>query len=157
MYKKNITKNLLLLLCTLPSYSEVNLQQGVYDAAEEMIRFDLKMNRLIEEHNQRNLEEQSEMQENRVEDFEETVNGYLLKQSVDESKRMKIEVTLKDRMVFITTITKTQEVVTVGDERSYENTMSRSTSSLYLPQDADELSMRQEYKNGILEVTFLKK
>jgi len=157
MYRFFIKKLLLFALFTTLLSADIDLQRGVYDAAEEMIRFDNKMNRLIAEHNKIDSEDMTNFNIDNIEDFEETQNGYLLLRDIPENNSTKVEVSLKDGLVTVF-ITKTEKrVLGVGNERSYETTMSRTASSLFLPQDADELSMKKIYKNGTLKVTFLKK
>lgn len=157
MLKYAIGSTFLLLFCTLPLFSDINMQKGVYDAAEEMMRFDQKMNQLIAEHNQFDEEDTKAFEESNVEDFEETRDGYVLKRNISESKRTKVAVSLDNRLLTISITKSEKEVVVIGDERSYETTMNRTSSSLYLPEDANEKSMKQQYRNGILEVKFLKK
>ena len=132
--------------------ADVGMQEGIYDAAEEMIAFDEKMNRLIAEHNQVDMEDEDK---NIIEDFEETERGYVLKTTVD-GNNTKVEVILKDRLLTVSMVTTEKQVIQIGAETSYESTVSSSSTSLYLPQDADAKSMKKYYENGILEVTFLK-
>jgi len=157
MYKKITRKTFLILFFTLPLFSDIGMQEGVYDAAEEMMKFDTKMNQLIAEHNQLDEEDKREFEKTRIEDFEETENGYILKKNISDGNGTKVGVSLKNGMLSISIQTTEKEVLLIGNERSYETTMNSSTSSLYLPQDADEKSMKHEYKEGVLKVTFLKK
>ena len=156
MYKYFIGKVILVFFYTLPLFSDINLQEGVYDAAEEMMQFDKKMNELIAEHNQLDEEEKRAFAETNIEDFEETKGGYILKKNIADSSNTKVDVSLNNRTVTVSITKNTKEVLTIGTERSYESTTSRTSSSLYLPEDANENSMKKKYKNGILEVTFLK-
>lgn len=144
----------LLLLGNMFLFAESNLQKGVYDAAEEMMEFDEKMNRLIAEHN--GVDYEKEKSSNIV-DFEETQNGYVLERDIEDNNNTQIELSLKDGMLTIETTVREQEKIRTKSEITYETTMSKSSTSLYIPSNADENTMREEYKNGILKVTFLKK
>ena len=143
-----------LLLGHIVLFAENNLQKGVYDAAEEMMQFDEKMNRLIAEHNGVDYEKEKM---STIVDFEETQNGYVLERDIEDNNNTQIELSLEDGMLTIEITVREQEEIRTETEISYETTMSTSTMSLYIPSDADENSMNEEYKNGILKVTFLKK
>ncbi len=151
MYVK-IKKMVVILLSLSPLVAEVNLDRGVYEAADDMVRFDNKLNRLIAEHNNIDLDEENTP----LNDFEETKTGYRLTETIDNNSS-KIEVNLKDRVLTIV-ITKTEKnLLDIAGEKSYEIIKSESSSSLFLPEDADENSMQKEYQDGILTVKFLKK
>lgn len=154
MYKEFRKKVLIVFLFTVPVFADINMQEGVYDSAEEMMRFDEKMNRMIAEHNQIDLVEN---QNSAIEDFEETATGYRLKQYIDDSNSTEVKVFLEGKTLKVSTVSRKKEVIKIENETSYETTMSSSTTSLFLPEDADEKSMSYNYKNGILEVTLLKK
>jgi len=151
MLKKIIS---LLFFCNLALFADSDLQKGVYDAAEEMMEFDEKMNRLIAEHN--GVDYEKEKISNIV-DFEEMQNAYVLERHIEDNNNTQIELSVKDGMLTIETTVREQEEIRTENETSYETTMSKSSSSLYIPKNADESSMSEEYKNGILKVTFLKK
>lgn len=151
MYIK-IKKMVVILLSLSPLMAEVNLDRGVYKEADDMVRFDNKLNRLIAEHNNIDLDEENTP----INDFEETKKGYRLTETIDNNSS-KIDVKLKDRVLTIV-ITKTEKnLLDIDGEKSYEITKSESSSSLFLPEDADENSMKKEYQDGILTVEFLKK
>lgn len=154
MYKEFRKKVLIVFLFTVPVFADINMQEGVYDSAEEMMRLDEKMNRMIAEHNQIDLVEN---QNSAIEDFEETATGYRLKQYIDDSNSTEVKVFLEGKTLKVSTVSRKKEVIKIENETSYETTMSSSTTSLFLPEDADEKSMSYNYKNGILEVTLLKK
>lgn len=144
----------LLLLGNMVLFAESNLQKGVYDAAEEMMEFDEKMNRLIAEHNGVDYEKEKS---STIVDFEETQNGYVLERDIEDNNNTQIELSLKDGMLTIETTVREQEKIQTKSEITYETTMSKSSTSLYIPSNADANTMREEYKNGIFKVTFLKK
>jgi len=153
---KNIIK--LVFLTTLMLFSEVDMQTAVYDGADEMIRFDEKMNRMIDEHNAQIFEDEDmQVFENRVEDFEELENGYLLERTINDSNNTKVELSLNDRKLTILTEVTKKEKIVENDITSYETTTTNSSVSLFLPNDADEKSMEDTYKNGILKIKFRKK
>jgi HSP20 family molecular chaperone IbpA len=143
------------LIVTLPIYAEIDVQKGMYDAGEEMIIFDKKMNRAIAQHNQIDLEDEEQLQ---VEDFEETESGYRLKRNIPDSKNTKVDVKLADGILIISTSTKEKEILDIDYiTEGYESTISSSSISLFLPNDADDTKMSKSYKNGVLIVTFPKK
>jgi len=153
---KNITK--LVFLTTIVLFSEVDMQTAVYDGADEMMRFDEKMNRMIEEHNAQIFEDEDmQVFENRVEDFEELENGYLLERKINDSNNTKVELSLNERKLTILTEVTKKEKIVENDITSYETTTTNSSVSLFLPNDADEKSMENTYKNGILKIKFRKK
>jgi len=136
----------------LPIYGEVSIEEGIYEAADEMMRFDNKLNRLIAEHNGIDLDDEDV---NIINDFEETKNGYRLIENIDNKSQ--VVVSLKNRVLTITIVKSEKSVTLINGEESYEITKSESQSSLFLPSDADEESMQKEYRNGILKIEFLKK
>jgi HSP20 family molecular chaperone IbpA len=146
------------ILSNLAIYAQTDIQKGVYDAAEEMIRFDEKMNRAIAQHNNLSSEDEDEMRLNSmVEDFEETKNGYLLKRDIPENNQTKVQVKLEDGVLTISTSTIEKELIEGEAITGYETTMSSSSISLFLPNDADENQMQKRYENGVLMITFPKK
>ncbi len=151
--KNLIEKIVVVSLMFSPLVADVNLEKGIYDAAEEMMRFDDKLNRLIAEHNQVDLDEDIIS----INDFEETQNGYKLTEVMDNNNS-KVEVLLENRKltIMITTIEKTVINNESQGEEGYEMRKSELRSSLFLPEDADENSMQKEYQNGVLKIQFLK-
>jgi len=144
-----------LFLVNMTLFAEVNLQENVYDAAEEMMQFDEKMNRLIAEHNGVDYEEEEKM--NAIVDFEEKEKSYLLEREIEDNDNTQIELTLKDGLLTIDTTVREQEKLKTETGIGHETTITKSSMSLYIPADADEDTMQEIYKNGILKVTFLKK
>jgi HSP20 family molecular chaperone IbpA len=156
VYEIFLKKVSFIFCCTLMLFADIDMQKGIYDAAEEMIRFDNKMNRLIAEHNQLDKEDEKIFEESQIEDFEEIESGYRLKKNISDGNGTKVEVLLENRLLTISVSRTKKEVIQIGKERSYESTMNRSSSSLYLPADADKNSMKQEYIDGVLKITFSK-
>jgi len=151
MYQKLNKTLFILFFSSFPILAEIAIQEGIYDAAEEMIRFDEKMNKLIAEHNQIDFEDEEKV----IEDFEETNDGYLLVQNID-GNHTKVVVKLLDRVLTISTINSYKETIKVETESSYEMITQSSSMSLFLPEDADANSMQKSYINQILEIKFLK-
>ena len=149
----------LVLLSNLVLFAEVDLQENFYDAAEEMMRFDEKMNRAIAEHNEIDSEEDEKFRLNdlTIEDFEETAEGYILKQTIEDTNNTQIELTMSNGMLTIETTIREHKVIRNENEITTETTMSTSSTSLYIPNDADENTLREQYKNNTLEITFRKK
>lgn len=153
---KNTIKMLIVMSITLNA--EVNMQKGIYDAAEEMIAFDKKMNRLIAEHNELTLEESETMHQNDIdiEDFEELENGYQLIYTIADANHTKVKVEVLEGMLTILIITDKKELIINGIEGGIETTVDSSKQSLFIPNDADSTSMKSTYDNGVLKILFYK-
>ena len=138
--------------------ADTDMQKGMYDAAEEMIKFDEKMNQAIAKHNQLDIKNEDEMRINAmVEDFEEVEGGYLLKRDIPENNNTKIAVKLENGMLSIITTTMEQEGINNKSVSGFETTMSSSSMTLFIPNDADEKRMERVYENGVLKIKFPKK
>ena len=138
--------------------ADTDMQKGMYDAAEEMIKFDEKMNQAIAKHNQLDIKDEDEMRINAmVEDFEEVEGGYLLKRDIPENNNTKIAVKLENGMLSIITTTIEQEGIDNKSVSGFETTMSSSSMTLFIPNDADEKRMERVYENGVLKIKFPKK
>ncbi len=154
-----ISIKIALLTCFLfqyTLYAEIDLQKGMYDAADEMIRFDEKMNQAIAEHNQIDVNDEEQLH-NMINDFEEREYDYLLEQEIPNSEHTKVEVKLENGLLTITTsnIEKKQLI----EELNISNitTMTSTSTSLFIPNNANEYKMKKSYNNGILRITFPKK
>jgi len=143
----------LFLLMNVTLFADIDLKKGVYDAAEEMIEFDEKMNRLIAEHN--GVKYEKEKISNIV-DFEEREKSYVLERNIEDNNNTQIELSLKDRLLSIEITVREQEEIKTETGVSHETTMTKSTTSLYIPQNADENTMQDSYRNGVLKITFKK-
>ena len=153
--KQHIKTHIVILtLFTITASGDIDLQKGIYDAAEEMMEFDEKMNRMIAKHNGVDYEEDSSSD---IIDFEEREHSYVLERNIKDNKNTQIEINLKDGVLNIDITVRKQEKVEENGEISYETTLTKSTIPLYLPQDADENTLQESYENGILKVTFRKK
>ncbi|CAA6799304.1 MAG: Unknown protein [uncultured Sulfurovum sp.] len=141
-------------LSTVGLIAEVNLEENVYSAAEEMMAFDEKMNRLIAQHN--GIEYNEDETRIKIEDFEETQNGYRLERKIHDSNNTKIELTVKNEILTISTTKETKEKTVDKHGSSYETTTSQSTTSLYLPNDVNPETMEESFKDGILKIQFQK-
>ena len=157
---KNTIKVLFVSLFFYPLFlvSEVDLQTNVYDAADEMVAFDEKMNRLIAEHNGITEAEDQEMRENdkAIEDFLEIDNKYVLRYEVEDHNNTQIELSLKDKLLTIKRTKTVKNKIMLNNTVNYETTTTTATNSLYIPNDADEKSMKNSYENGLLIISFLK-
>jgi len=147
--------SLVFLFACIPLLADTDMQKGLYDSAEEMMAMDEKMNRAIREHNRLDptWDESLELEVISVHDFEEKENSYVLERKIDEGNQTKIDVTLENGKVTISTTTTTIEKT----EFSESKTMSSSSTSLFLPNDADETKMEKSYENGLLRIIFPKK
>jgi len=156
MYKKYITIiPLFCLCCSVHVLADIDMQKGMYDSAQEMMAMDEKMNHAIREHKQANpkWDESTELKVLSVHDFEERENTYVLEREIEENNQTKIDVKLENGQLTISTIT----TVIEKTEFSESKTMSSSSTSLFIPNDADETQMEQSYEHGILKITFPKK
>ena len=159
MYKKYITIiPLLCVCCSVPvwaDWTDINMQKGMYDSAEEMMAMDEKMNRAIRQHNTSDpkWDESIELKVASIHDFEEKKDSYVLEREIEENNQTKIDVKLENGQLTISTTT----TVIEKTEFSESKTMSSSSTSLFIPNDADETQMEQSYENGILKITFPKK
>jgi len=148
----------MLFMINVELFAEVDLQKGMYDAAEEMMRYNEKMNRAIAEHNKVDENDDVEMRlHSMVNDFEETENGYLLEETIEDSDNKKVEVNIEDGVLIITTTTLEKDLLLSELNISEITTMESFTISLFIPNDADENKMQKEYRDGFLRVTFPKK
>ncbi len=151
---KNIIKitlmSYLFIVSTL--HAEIDLQKGIYDAAEEMIAFDEKMNQAIAEHNQYEEEMQIE-----INDFEEREDDYLLEQRIPDQNNTKISINIKDTLLTITTTQIEKEDLINELNMSSITTISSSSTALFIPNNADATKMEKSYSHGVLRITFPKK
>jgi len=158
MYKKNIKKLCLLILLSSLGFAEIDLQKGMYDAAEEMIHFDQKMNKLIKEHNTMVFEEEEEeMLEIKIQDFEEKKNSYVLEKNIPTANNTKVDVKIVNALLTVTIKSIEIENIKIEGESSHETTMSSSMMSLLIPNDADETKMSYTYLKGVLKIILPKK
>ncbi len=148
-------KTTILILLSLLLNAEINIQKNIYDAADEMIEFDNKLNKLIAEHNQYDDEDLEEMHKNdiSIEDFEDTSLGYELNKKIEDANNTKIDVDVLDGVLTITT----EKKVRVAIENGYETTISSSKVSLFIPNDADESNIQNTYTDGFLKIVIPKK
>ncbi len=145
----------ILISLSLLLNAEINIQKNIYDAADEMIEFDNKLNKLIAEHNQYDDDDLEEMHKNdiSIEDFEDTPTGYELNQKIEDANNTKIDVDVLDGVLAITT----EKKVRVAIKNGYETTISSSKVSLFIPNDADESKIQNTYKDGFLKITIPRK
>lgn len=143
-----------LLLMSGTLFAENNLQKGVYDSADEMMKFDEKMNQLIAEHNGVKYEKEDNSD---IIDFEEREKSYVLEKEIEDNNNTQIELSVKGEMLNIEVTVREQEKVETETESSYETTLTQSIIPVYIPKNADKNSMQESYENGILKVTFYKK
>ncbi|RUM68732.1 MAG: hypothetical protein DSZ07_06085 [Sulfurovum sp.] len=156
MYKKIIKITpMLCLFNSIPILADIDLQKGMYDSAKEMMAMDEKMNRAIREHNQLdpNWDESIELKVISVNDFEEKENSYVLEREIEDNNQTKVDVKLENGKLTVSITTTTIEKTEFSESKS----ISSSSSSLFIPHDADETRMEQSYKNGILKIVFPKK
>ncbi len=145
----------LMIIIPLLLSAEVDMKKSVYDAANEMIEFDNKLNNIIAEHNKYDDEDLKEMRKNdiSIEDFEDTPTGYELNQKIEDANNTKIDVDVLDGLLTITT----EKKVRVKIDNGYETTITSSKVSLFIPNDADESKIESDYSNGFLKITMPKK
>ena len=137
----------------IPVFADINLQKGLYDAAEDIMDFDEKLNRLIAKHNgvEYKKEDSSDIM-----DFEEKEYSYILERKIEDDNNTQIEITLVERILSIEITVREQIEIKTEAGVSQETTLTQSITPLYLPQNADENTMQDSYRNGVLKITFKK-
>ena len=154
----------MLIHSTTLLFAEIDIQTNIYDAAEEMIAFDEKMNKAIAEHNQMSEEEEDEALLNSmmINDFEESITGYKLEKEIANFDSNEISVNIQGNLLVISLKSTDKEIHKKKIHKEELNiteieTISSLESSLIIPDDADTSQMTQTFKNGILTITFPKK
>jgi len=157
-----VYKYLIVVFFNMVMYADTDIQRGIYDAADEMIRFDEKMNRAIAEHNHIDINENQNG--STIEDFEEIEGGYILTQQIQNRDNVTIDVKVENGMLSIITTTSSNEdseylsgIIADSNISGFENTISSASTSISIPNDADETKMEKSYKNGLLKIKFPKK
>ena len=161
-YRKQILIFMLIHSTTL-LFAEIDIQTNIYDAAEEMIAFDEKMNKAIAKHNQMSEEEEDEALLNSmmINDFEESITGYKLEKEIANFDSNEISVNIQGNLLVISLKSTDKEIHKKKIHKEELNiteieTISSLESSLIIPDDADTSQMTQTFKNGILTITFPK-
>ncbi len=156
MNKQTINRlSILIISCTMMGNAEIDIQKNIYDSAEEIMAMDEKMNRAIAEHNRESLDwnDSIKLEVISVNDFEEREDSYILEREIPDFKNTKLEVKLNNGELTISTKTTKIEKT----EFSESKTINSSSSSLFLPTDADDTQMKKSYVDGILKIEFPKK
>ena len=156
MYKTIIKAiSLLFIFNSLPLLADIDIQKGMYDSAQEMMAMDEKMNRAILEHEKLNpnWDESIELKVISVQDFEEKEKSYVLEREIKDGNQTKVDVNVENGKLTISTTT----TVVEKTEFSESETTDSSSTSLFIPHDADETKMEKSYENGILKIRFPKK
>ena len=156
MLTKSFNSILLMILFSSLLFAEINVQTEIYDAAEEMIQFDEKMNRAIIEHNQINPQDADEMRLKAmaINDFSETPSGYILERTIENPNETEVKVEVKEDVLFISTKTLDKDFFNQELNNTEITTMSSMSVSLFIPNDADKEKMQEKYENGLLTITF---
>lgn len=159
MLNKQQKKIFLIIILYTNLFAEIDIQENIYNAAEELIRFDEKMTQAIIKHNQIDAKDADEMRLESMmnNDFTETPSGYLLERTIKNHTETEVNVEVKERVLIIST--KTFDKVFFSHElnNTKTTTMSSMSVSLFLPHDADENKMQEKYENGLLTITFSRK
>jgi HSP20 family molecular chaperone IbpA len=156
MYKKYMkVMTLLLASYSVPVLADIDMQKGMYDSAKEMMAMDENMNRAILEHKKSDpkWDESIELKVMSIHDFEEKKNSYVLEREIDDVNQTKVDVKLENGKLTISTTTTVIEKTEFSESKS----ISSSSTSLFIPNDADENRMEQSYENGLLKIVFPKK
>jgi len=137
-------------------FAEIDIQKNIYNAAEEMIRYDEKMNQAIIKHNQLEQKDVDEMRLDTmmINDFIETPTGYLLQRNIEEHLQSEVKVEIQDAILIISTKTFNKDFFNTELNNTEVTTVSSMSVSLLIPNDADVSKMEESYKNGILSITF---
>lgn len=156
-YSKQILIFMLMHSTTL-LFAEIDIQTNIYNAAEEMIAFDEKMNKAITKHNQMSEDEEDEALLNSmmINDFEESTTGYKLEKEIANFDSNEISVNIQGNLLIISLKSTEKEIHKKESNITEIETISSLESSLIIPNDADTSQMIQTFKNGILTITFPK-
>ncbi len=154
MIIKHTLTILLISLCSSYSLAEENLQKTIYDGAEEMIRFDEKLNQAIREHNQIEDEDDIDLNNMQVNDFLETPQGYLLEQEIENYEETEVNVKIENDLLIISTQTLDKDFFSTELNNTKVTTVSSLSVSLIIPNNADQNKMQKRYSKGLLTVTF---
>ena len=156
MRHKQLTTLLLITLLSPLLFAEIDVQTKIYDAAEEMIQFDEKMNQAIIKHNQINPQDADEMrlEAMAINDFTETPSGYILERTIDKANETEVKVEIQDEVLIISTKTLNKDFINHELNNTEITTMSSMSVSLLIPNDADKSKMVKNYEHGILTITF---
>ncbi|KIM06146.1 MAG: hypothetical protein KU29_09265 [Sulfurovum sp. FS06-10] len=156
--------NFTLTLITLSSLSlvaeDMHLKENMYEPAKEMMQMDEAMNKAIEQRRAENAtmaKSELTFDESPMVDFKPFEDGYALEKNITDANHTKVDVTVKDRMVTISTTTTKQHIMQLGEEVTHEDFVTSSMESLSLPSDADDTKLQSSYKQGVLKVTVPKK
>jgi len=148
----------MMVFLSISSYAEVNVTKAIYEAAEEMMRFDEKMNQAIAEHNGFDESDDEEMRlHDRVNDFEEIEDAYRLEHEVEDVENSKLEVNVQEGMLMVKTTTVNKEFMKFDENSAHSSTMNSYSFALFIPNDADVERMEKSYINGVLKIIFPKK
>lgn len=146
------------LFFSINVFADINLSKGIYEAAEEMMRFDEKMNQAIAQYNGFDAHDDEEMRlHDRVHDFEEIEDGYRLEHEVEDVENSTLHVDVQDGMLMIKTTTVDKAFMSFELNSSHATTMSSYSFALFIPNDADIGRMEKSYINGVLKIIFPKK
>ncbi len=154
MIIKHTLTILLISLCSSYSLAEENLQTTIYDGAEEMIRFDEKLNQAIREHNQIDNEDEIDLDNMQVNDFLETPQGYLLEQEIENYEETEVNVNIENDLLIISTKTLDKDFFSTELNNTELTTVSSLSLSLIIPNNADQNKMQKKYENGKLTIIF---
>lgn len=154
MLRSYSIKIFLITFLSTQLFAELSIQERIYDAAEEMIRFDEKMNQAIREHNQINDEDEMDLETMQVNDFLETPNGYLLEQEIENYEETEVNVEIQNDLLVISTKTVDKDFFTTELNSTETTILSSLSVSLLIPHNADKGKMQKSYSNGLLTIIF---
>ncbi len=153
MYKKII----MMAIISSSTTFALDMQRNFYDGAEEIEAMNASMNRAIKEH--RRAEDIAIKNDPlspkliTLDDFKETKDSYILEQNIEDANQTKVDVKLNNRELTISTETTKIEKKEFGESK----TISSSSHTLSIPENADEGKMNKSYSNGLLKITFPKR
>ncbi|CAA6820460.1 MAG: Unknown protein [uncultured Sulfurovum sp.] len=147
------------LLTNTYLFAEVDLQKNIYNAAEEMIRMDEKMNQAIAKHNQIDSQNDAQMrlEAMSINDFEETQFTYKLIRNIPDAKNTEVTAKVVDGVLIINTKSIDKDFFSSELNTTTTTTMSSMQVSLLMPNNADATKMHQTYVEGVLIIEFPKK
>lgn len=159
MFNKPYKSIFLVALLSSVLFAEIDIQKNIYDAAEEMIRFDEKLNQAIRAHNQLDGKDEDEtyLKSMTINDFTETPTGYILEQKIENHTETELKVEIKEGLLIISTKMLDKDFFSHEFNNTEITTISSMSVSIFIPNNADEDQMQEKYENGLLTINLPRK
>jgi HSP20 family molecular chaperone IbpA len=148
-----------ILLSTIATTANVDLEEEMYAPAREMQMLDRAMERGMDNHNQKvqpvvTIIDEGTTMDNSMVSFQEFDGEYKLIETIDNYQNTEVKVTLDGESVKIITSTKESQKNNQGGVREVSST---TTEVISVPFDADSTKMKKIYRDGVLTIIMPKK